>query len=420
MIAKAETNHLSHNALDRRTFLKLGILAGSASPFISLSQTSSLSTPAAPAPKETRRKVRLGVIGCGGRGSWIARLFARHGGYEMHAVTDYFQPVADACGDALGVDKARRFSTLSGYKRVFESGVEAVALETPPCFFPEHAAAAVAAGLHVYMAKPIAVDVPGCRAVEAAAAKASAGKRVFLVDYQMPTDPENRHVAELIAKGAIGKVVALNSQYFAGPFADPEKTASIESRLQHLIWCNDIAIGGGYHVNACIHAVQAALWLAGQRPVAACGASVLCRPNPHGDSHDVFQLVFTFANGLLLNHRGKHLNNLTGFDVLCTAQGLSGYGTVGYGGRAFLKGPEEAHSAEVVNLYEAGAVRNIATFYDAILAGDCSNPTVATAVDSVLATILGREAALARSWMTMADLLKKNARREVDLSGLRS
>ena len=417
MTAKANPSPLPCNALNRRSFFRLGILAGSVAPFLARSQAERPATAPAAAG---RRKIRLGLIGCGGRGAWIARLFARHGGYEIHSVADYFQPVADACGDALGADKARRFSTLSGYNRVLESGVEAVALETPPYFFPEHAAAAVEAGVHVYMAKPIAVDVPGCRTVEAAASKAKASKQVFLVDYQMPTDPENKRVAELIGEGAIGKVVALNSHYFASTFADPAKTDSIESRLQRLVWVNDVAIGGSYHVNACIHAVEAALWLAGQRPAAACGASARCRPNPHGDSHDVFELVFTFADGLLLSHRGKHLDNRTGFDVLCTAQGETGYGTVGYGGRAFLKGREEAHSAEVVNLYEAGAVRNIAAFYEAILAGDCSNPTVTRAVDSALATILGREAGLARSWMTMEDLLKKNARCEVDLKGLKS
>ena len=172
-------------------------------------------------------------------------------------------------------------------------------------------------------------------------------------------------------------------------------------------------------MNACIHAVEAALWLAGQMPVAACGASTVARPHPHGDSHDVFQLVFTFKDGLLLSHRGKHLDNLTGFDVLCTAQGQTGYGTVGYGGRAVLKGKEEAHTAEVVNLYEAGVVRNIASFYDAVVAGDCSNPTVATAVSSALTTILGRESALSRSWLTLEELLSKNTRCELDLTGLK-
>ena len=65
------------------------------------------------------------------------------------------------CGKALGVDKSRCFSGLSGYKRLIESGVEAVVIIDVPYFYPEQAKAAVAAGLHVYMAKPVAVDVPG-------------------------------------------------------------------------------------------------------------------------------------------------------------------------------------------------------------------------------------------------------------------
>lgn len=131
--------------------------------------------------------IKLGLIGAGGRGAWIAGLFKAHGGYEFHAVADYFQEVSEKAGAALGVDKARCFSGLSGFRKVMESGVDAVVLETPPYFFPEHAAAAVAAGLHVFMAKPVAVCVPGCLAIEAAAAEATRKQKVFLVDYQMPS-----------------------------------------------------------------------------------------------------------------------------------------------------------------------------------------------------------------------------------------
>ena len=97
------------------------------------------------------RQIKLGVVGNGGRGSWIAQLFKQNGGFEMHAVADYFPEVADKCGENLGVPQTRRFSTLSGFKRLLESGVEAVALEVPPYFLPEYAAAAVEAGVHVYM-----------------------------------------------------------------------------------------------------------------------------------------------------------------------------------------------------------------------------------------------------------------------------
>jgi len=375
---------------------------------------------AAGKPPEFSRKLKLGVVGCGGRGSWIAKLFQKHGGYELHAVADYFAAVADTCGDALGVDKTRRFSGLSGYQRLMESGVEAVALETPPCFFPEHARAAVERELHVFMAKPVAADVPGCLEVEAAAKRATASQRVFLVDYQLPTDPHNREVVKLIRAGEIGQVVALNSHYYAGPFSDPPLTETIESRLRNLIWCNDVAIGGGYHVNAGIHAVDAALWIAGQRPVAAQGLSRVGRLDPHGDSHDVFGLVFEFADGIILSHRGKHLNNLLGFDVICQVMGTTGHAAICYGGNAMLRGPENRYQAEVPNPYEAGAVRNIASFYDCVAGGDFTNGTIRRSVDSALTTILGREAALRRRRLTWDELLKENRRREVDLRGLKA
>lgn len=406
--------------LSRRGFLGLGFGAAAAVPFLP-SGLSMAAEPSAEKPAPVfEHKIKLGVVGCGGRGSWIAQLFRNHGGYAMWSVADYFESVARSSGDALGVAKDRQFSGLSGYKKLLESGIEAVALETPPYFFPEHARAAVEAGLHVYMAKPIAVDVPGCFAVEAAARKASASKRVFLVDYQVPTDPHNIEVARIVRAGGLGKLLSLNSHYFTGQFADPPKTETLESRLRGLIWCNDVAVGGGYHVNACIHAVDAALWLAGQRPVSAMGLSRIGRPDPHGDSHDVFQLLLEFENGVLLSHRGKHLNNLTGFDVACVAQGETGYAQLGYGGRVFVKSPDNVYDGEVQNLYEAGAVRNIARFYQLVVQGDYANDTVPRAIDGALATILGREAALRRSKLTMEQLLKENRRLEVDLGGLRA
>lgn len=409
------------SSINRRRFLGNTLAIGATvSAFGILRSQAAEAAAAVPQPTEFARKIKLGVVGNGGRGAWIANLFKRHGGYEMWAVADYFQEVADACGDALGVDKSRRFSTLSGYKRLIESGVEAVALETPPCFFPAHARAAVEAGLHVYMAKPVAVDVPGCLEIEAAAKRASEKARCFLVDYQLPTDPHNREVMKRIEAGEIGPVAAVNSHYFASLFPDPAFTPNLESRLRRLIWCNGVAVGGGYHVNACIHAVDAALWVTGNRPLAAMGLSRRMRPSPHGDSHDAFSILFEFADGQTISHRGKHLNNQSDFDVVCQIQGQTGYAQTCYGGKAFLKGPEDGYNGQVDNLYEAGAVRNIAAFYETVVAGRFDNPTVRRAVDGALATILGREAALRRTRLTMDQLLKENTRLEADLRGLKA
>lgn len=371
--------------------------------------------------KSQERRVALGVIGCGGRGSWIARLFARHGGYSIHAIADYFPEVAQAVGESLGVPAARRFSGLSGYKRLLDTGVEAVALEAPPCFYPAHARAAVEAGKHVYVAKPVAADVPGALAMEETAKRAQTKGLVFLVDYQIPTDPANIAVVRQIHAGAIGKVVAINSQYLAGSWQDPPFTANLESRLRNLIWVNDTAIGSGYHGNACIHAIQAAMWVANGVPTAAMGISRIGRPSPHGDSHDVYALCFEFPNGVVLNHRAKHLNDrLSGYDFCaCLVHGQNGSAYVTYTGNAWLIAENDALREEVPNLYEAGAVRNIAEFHRCINERDTANPTVRYAVDSCLATILGREAARRRTRLTMRDILRENRSLPVNLKGLK-
>jgi predicted dehydrogenase len=368
-------------------------------------------------------KIKLGVVGCGGRGAWIANLFRQHGGYEVHAVADYFPEVAEAAGNALGVATARRFSGLSGYRRLIDSGVEAVALETPPCFFPEHVQAAVEAGLHVYLAKPVGVDVPGCLQVDAAAKKATADKRCFLVDYQMPTDPHNLECAKRFRQGALGRLGMVKSYYYGGLFGDPPLTKSIESRLRSLVWVNDVAIGGSYHVNACIHPVQAMMWVLGQTPVAAAGISRTARPTPHGDSHDMYGITYGFADGLIWTHTGRHASGMTGpEDPLAICEFLGdAYMRIGYGGRALIRGgPKPYAGGTIDNLYQAGAVRNIASFHQHIAEGNFANETVRMAIDSCLATILAREACLRKGRMTMEELVKANHKLELDVRGLKA
>ncbi|NLX54944.1 MAG: Gfo/Idh/MocA family oxidoreductase [Planctomycetaceae bacterium] len=361
-------------------------------------------------------RLKLGVVGCGGRGHWIANLFAQHGGYELHAVADYFADVVQNCGEQLQVDPARRFSGLAGYQALMESGIDAVALETPPYCFPQHVRRAVESGLHVFMAKPVAVDVPGTLEIARWGRQAGQQGQCFLVDYQIPTDPLNQEVVRRIRDGAIGPLLMVRTHYLAGTFSDPPLTESVESRLRNLVWVNDTALGGGYHVNACIHGVDGGLWLLDQQPIAATGVSRIGRSDPHGDSHDMFSICFEFADGTFMNHVGSHLNSV--FDVRCVAYGQAGNAEIGYTGTAQLNGESAYEGGQIENLYQAGAVRNIARFHDAIQSGDASNTTLAPALRSALATILGREAAARRTRLTMEELMRENRSIPADLSGL--
>jgi predicted dehydrogenase len=401
--------------LNRRDFIKSASLAATSSALGFLPASGAESQGTKPA-----RKIKLGQVGCGGRGSWIAKLFQKHGGYEYHAVADYFPATVEKSGGELGVAPARRFSTLSGYRRLIESGVEAVVLEVPPYFFPEHALAAVEAGLHVYMAKPVAADVPGCLAIQKAAKIATGKGRCFFVDYQMPTDPANIEVRKRILDGGFGKISQVSTLGIGSGFADPPLRETIENRLRGLIWVNDIAMGCDLIGNFDIHAIDAAVWALGRRPVVAVGASQTARVDPHGDSHDVCSVVYEYADGLVHNHFGQALPNHVTAALTCTIHGQKGFGSLNYWAKAEFRSFDDIYQEDVSNLYEAGASRNIDTFYRNVTEGRFDNDTVPRAVDGALTCILGREAAARRTRLTMEQILAENRRLEVNLAGLKT
>jgi predicted dehydrogenase len=418
-----------HETLQRRQFLgDVAATAASASVLGSgLVLTAAAAVPAEPAaPAAPLHKIKVGIIGCGGRGSWIAGLFKQHGGYEFLAAADYFQDRAEKTGTALGASKAKCFSGLSGYKRLLESGVEAVILETPPYCFPDHAEAAVQAGLHVYMAKPVAADVPGTLRIGAAGKAAAAKRRVFLVDYQMPTDPLNLEVAKRLREGGLGKLQMVFSVGTSGGggFNDPPHGATLENRLTGLIWVNDDALGCGYIGNYDIHAIDAVVWALGRRPVSAYGKGGRCRKDPHGDSFDTNFVTYVFDDGLAWNHEsaaGPTHDWLKQGSLEASIQGSDAAARLAYWGKAYVRGgPKHYGGGTVADLYDAGAKRNIAAFHANVLAGNYGNETAQRSVDSTLTCILGREAARRGALLTMDDILKENKRLEVDLKGLKA
>ena len=401
--------------VSRRGFM--GGAIGAALP-IAAALTARAQNDAAAPEARPLRKIRTGFVGLGGRGLWIAKLFLEHGGYEAVAVADYFPEVAAAGGKGLGVDPSRCFSGLSGFRKVIDSGIEAIVLEVPPWFFPEMSEAAVAAGLHVFMAKPVASDVPGALRVEAAAALATKKRRCFLVDYQAPTEPHHLEIVRRIHDGAIGSLAHVETRGICEGFADPP--VSVESSLRDLIWVNHVALGCDYIGNFDIHAIDLALWAIGERPIAASGVSQIRRINPHGDSRDVCDVMFEYPCGVPHRHIGLGLRNRSASELSCSVSGSVGNARIAYWGKSFLHGgPQPYAGGEITNLYKVGAQRNITAFHQDIVAERIDNPTVRRAIDGCLACILGREAAARSTRLTMDELLAEHHALTVDLSSLK-
>ncbi len=395
--------------LDRRTFME----TASATAFTIMNASLVRGT-------QANSKLEAGCIGLGARGRLICRLMAQHPGYQLVAAADYFPDVARKAVESLNVPDSRCYSGLLGYQRLIESKVDAVLLEAPPYCFPDHAAAAVRAGCHVYMAKPVAVDVPGCLRISALGMESSKKQKVFFVDFQMRTDPFIIESVKRAHEGLIGRISLLSSHYSSEGFPDPEKTATIEDRLQNLIWTNDIAIGGGHFVNAGIHAIDAALWIARELPVSAMGCTRTLRADPHGDSPDIDSFTFQFKSGLVLNHCGEHVKNTHQFLCTASAFGRDGYIETSYTGNSFVRGYKGGYEGgPAANLYNEGIKRNLDTFYKKVTGGAYDNSTVEPSVNSTLATILGREAGARNALVTWDQLLRENKRVAVDLTGLK-
>ena len=353
----------------RRDFLRQSTAIAAACPLAGASAADGAQ------PAKPERKIKLGLIGCGGRGPWLCELFKRHGGYQFHAVADYFPEMADRVGDHLGVDKKRRFSRLSAYKRLLESGVEAVVVANVPRFHPEHGRAAIEAGCHVYAAKPVAVDVPGALTVQAAGKLATQKKLCYLVDYQLPTDPINIEVVKRIHEGGVGQLAHIDSVGISPPWGEPP-VKTIEDRLRRGRWLTTIALSGDVITENTVHSINAVLWVAGRRPQSAVARSRLL--SAESARRPIARFTWSpmrFDDGLLWTHRCQSLRNQLEWALNLTAYGETATAVVSYRGKSYLRGgPKHFGGGQIQSLYDQGAIRNIATFYQNIIEGRFDNP----------------------------------------------
>ena len=146
----------------------------------------------------------MGLIGSGGRALYIGDFFIEHTGARVVAVADPLPDRMAALKNSLRCAGAREYTGLGGYRELVSSKLDAVVAESPPYFHPDHVAAAVAAGRHVFLGKPVAVDVPGCHSI-AESGRQAEGRLSFLVDLQTRVRPAFQEAAARLHRGDIGK-----------------------------------------------------------------------------------------------------------------------------------------------------------------------------------------------------------------------
>ena len=293
----------SENTTSRREFLKTSALVGGA-----------LAAPAilpgnlfAKANSDT---LRIGLIGCGGRGTGAAsQALTADNNVMLVALADAFpeplekslQGLQTSHPEKVKVTPEKRFVGIDAYQKLIDSGVDVVLLATPPGFRPIHLKAAVDANKHVFCEKPMATDAPGVRSVMESAKAAKAKSLALVAGFCWRYDTPRREFYKRIHDGAIGDIRAIYATYYAGPVKPmppeserPSGMGDLEWQLHN--WYNFTWLSGdGYLEQAC-HSVDKVAWaLKDQPPIKAVAVGGRQTPN-QGNIFDHMFVVYEFPN----------------------------------------------------------------------------------------------------------------------------
>lgn len=366
---------------------------------------------------QANEKLALGLIGCGGRGNWIAKLFQDTGKYQWVACADYYPDRANATGDQLKIDAARRYSGLSGYKQLLDGQLDAVVIETPPYFHPEQAAAAVAAGKHVFLAKPIAVDVPGCLSIAESGKQATENKLVFLVDFQTRANELYREAVRRVHAGDIGKLVLGEAHYpWSGGSRGPAP-ASVEEQPGN--WYHVLALSGDFVVEQAIHSLDVASWIANAEPVRAWGTGGRSL-RAENTIWDHFAVNFEYPDGFIISFTAIQTIPGVKDEIRCRVFGADGVIDTDYFGDVWIRGQKPYEGGNTGALYTTGAVTNIVEFHQFVATGQYANETAAASARSNLLAVMARKAGYSHGEITWRQLLACTERLEPNLKGLRA
>jgi predicted dehydrogenase len=255
--------------------------------------------------------IRIGVIGAGGRGTGAAIDAVNAApGVEIVALYDPFQDRVDRALQtlrekvpaAVKVTPETCFTGLDGYKKLLAiRNINYIVTAAPPGFRPLHLEAAVKAGKHVFMEKPVAVDPVGVRSVIASAELAAKKGLGIVAGTQRRHQARYLETLKRVHDGAIGEIVGGQCYWNQGELWVIPKTAEMsEMEWQCRNWLYFSWTSGDHIVEQHVHNIDVMNWALGANPVkvmAMGGRQVRTGPE-YGNIFDHFAVEFEYPNGV--------------------------------------------------------------------------------------------------------------------------
>ena len=361
--------------------------------------------------------LKVGLIGCGGRGSGAAmQALKADPNVVLYALGEIFPERFNTCleglrkvhGDKVQVDEGRKFVGFDAYQKVIDSGVDVVLLATPPHFRPLHLEAAIKAGKHIFCEKPVAVDAPGIRKV-LELAKLAKDKNISLVSgFCWRFHEPKRAVFGKINEGAIGEVMSIYNTYnTGGAWSFPRQEGWNDLQFQLRNWMYYTWLAGDHIVEQAVHSIDMMSWAMGDvLPVSAVGTGGRqVRVDPlYGHIFDHFAITYDYPNGAKGFHFSRQQEN-------CERSYL--VETFGTKGRAMANCSRPTHKIEGANPWEYSGAQNdmYQTEHNELFASIRNSKPINNGewmANSTMLAIMGRMAAYTGKKITWDEAIKSN------------
>jgi myo-inositol 2-dehydrogenase/D-chiro-inositol 1-dehydrogenase len=404
--------------------------------------------------------LRIGLLGCGERGTHVATAMAEHPNARYIALADLFPDQLDKAKQHFdgiaakkgygGIDPKLMFKGPKAYEAITESNqIDVIHIATPDFFHPIHLGPVIAAGKHCYCEKPTGVDVRSAKHIMELGKKAE-GRLSLDIGFQIRNAPPYMEMVKRIHAGAIGKIAQASTYYHATGITYPPRrpdASPLEVRIRNFYW--DRILSGDIIVDQSIHVIDICNWVLKSHPLKAVGTGGRKVRSDWGNTWDHFDVIFTYPDNVRvsLNHVqwGEWF-----WDVAERFFGSRGVSESHYSGVVGIYGEEPwswdggggkiAPSTNIYALGKGGSAEQIAgtfhgaldqadsektrAFVDSILTGKYHNQA-AQGAESTLSAILGRTAAYSGREVTWDEMLASEeyydpALEGLDLSGLES
>ncbi|MBA2561513.1 MAG: Gfo/Idh/MocA family oxidoreductase [Chitinophagaceae bacterium] len=373
--------------------------------------------------------IRVGIIGCGNRGTAVISSMSANTNTNIIAMADIFEDklkTAEVLLNKLNAEK--RFPAIKksniykgskAYLKLLENkDVDAVLISTPAYAHVDILEAAVAAGKHVYCEKPVATDVDGCKRVLRVGEKLN-GKLSVVVGFQIRYATPYVEMVKRIRRGDIGEVLTVQLYYFSSG-AEIQEFKNVpydEMRIRNHYYFREMS--GGILLDQGIHMLDVCNWALNAHPLQAVGRGGNKGRQDFGNTFSNFQVLYEYPNDINVSIHSTKIGPQFG-DVCSRFLGAKGIAEAHYNGGVFIKGenkwdsgiarseseltPQQQASGVFLSSLHDADVNKEQAFIKSIETGNYLNEARSGA-HSTLTAILGRESATARKEMTWDEVI---------------